>query len=114
MSEVITCPQCGATVTPGRKLGGDEESVKMRCNSCGAVFEYIPGFGSFSISGDQQQETFPGSFRGAGTGDMNYGYEPGADMQTGAGAGTAIAVGCCVLMAFMLPLLYALFLIMGP
>lgn len=49
MSESTTCPYCGSPVTEPRVLQS-EESINVRCYKCGRVFEYIPGFGTFSIS----------------------------------------------------------------
>ena len=108
MSEPITCPECGSSVTP-RKIGEYEESIRLRCQSCGAVFEYIPGFGSFSASGNERSASYGGGL-GARTGDMGYGYESVPELPTG-GAGAAIAITCCVLLAFILPLFYVFFLL---
>lgn len=47
---------------------------------------------------------------GARTGDMGYGYESVPELPTG-GAGAAIAITCCVLLAFILPLFYVFFLL---
>ncbi len=113
VSEPVTCPECGASVT-ARKPGDFDQSIKLRCQSCGAVFEYIPGFGSFSEQGNEGRAAYGGSFPSRDSGDLNYGYEPGADIQTGGGAGGGVAIACCLLLAFMLPLFYALFMVIAP
>ncbi len=49
MAESQTCPYCGSPVTEPRVLQS-EESLNVRCYKCGRIFEYIPGFGTFTVS----------------------------------------------------------------
>jgi hypothetical protein len=72
------------------------------------VFEYIPGFGSFSIPGEERGASHAGGFPSLGTGGTDYGNEPGSEIPTGGGAGAACVV-CCILLAMILPLFYLMF-----
>ncbi|MHA1905226.1 MAG: hypothetical protein ACXADL_09625 [Candidatus Thorarchaeota archaeon] len=48
MSNAPKCPYCGNSVThdvPGHY----DDKVNVKCKNCGGVFEYIPGFGTFSV-----------------------------------------------------------------
>ena len=86
-----------------------DESVRLRCQSCGTVFEYIPGFGSFSIPGEERGAGYAGGFPSLGTGGTDYGNEPGSEIPTGAGGAGAACVVCCILLAMILPLFYLMF-----
>lgn len=48
MSETAECPYCGSSVKTQRVVDYDDK-IKLRCSSCGGLFEYMPGFGSFSL-----------------------------------------------------------------
>lgn len=48
MSEVPDCPYCGAAVHTDRVVDYDSK-IKLRCNNCGGFFEYMPGFGAFTL-----------------------------------------------------------------
>jgi hypothetical protein len=48
MSEVPDCPYCGNKVHTDRVMDYDSK-VKLRCNNCGGFFEYMPGFGAFTL-----------------------------------------------------------------
>jgi len=90
-----------------------EESVRLRCQSCGTVFEYIPGFGSFSLPGEEHHGAYMGGIAGPRIGGADYGYEPSSELPTGGGAGAACVV-CCILLAMILPLFYLMFGVFIP
>ncbi|UCE09366.1 MAG: hypothetical protein JSW61_10360 [Candidatus Thorarchaeota archaeon] len=48
MSTSPVCPYCGTINQPEPRFEYDEK-VDIRCDNCGGVFEYLPGFGAFSI-----------------------------------------------------------------
>jgi len=48
MSNEIVCPYCGNAPWSGVSPQGDS-SMRVRCDRCGGIFEYIPGFGAFSL-----------------------------------------------------------------
>jgi hypothetical protein len=56
MSEMPECPYCGAAVPTDRVLDYDNK-VKLRCKNCGGVFEYLPGFGAFSLPEHEKRGT---------------------------------------------------------
>ena len=53
MSEESDCPYCGAKVHTERVMDYDSK-IKLRCNNCGGFFEYMPGFGAFTLP-DQER-----------------------------------------------------------
>ena len=53
MAEVPDCPYCGAKVHTERVMDYDSK-VKLRCKNCGGFFEFMPGFGAFSLP-DQER-----------------------------------------------------------
>ena len=48
MSEVPDCPYCGNPVHTDRVMDYDSK-IKLRCNNCGGFFEFMPGFGAFTL-----------------------------------------------------------------
>jgi hypothetical protein len=56
MSETAECPYCGQTVRTQREVDYDNK-IKLRCSSCSGLFEYMPGFGSFSLPDQDRQES---------------------------------------------------------
>ena len=54
MSEVADCPYCGSRVQTTQTMDYDSK-FKLRCNNCGGFFEYMPGFGAFSLPEEQQR-----------------------------------------------------------
>jgi hypothetical protein len=56
MSESVDCPYCGQTVRTQKEVDYDNK-IKLRCSSCGGLFEYMPGFGSFSLPGQDRHES---------------------------------------------------------
>lgn len=65
MSEVPNCPYCGAAVHTERVMDYDSK-LKLRCNSCGGFFEFIPGFGAFTLP-EQERRGSRGSVRHEGS-----------------------------------------------
>ncbi|MGY5865644.1 MAG: hypothetical protein RTV41_13660 [Candidatus Thorarchaeota archaeon] len=56
MSESADCPYCGQTVQTRKEVDYDNK-IKLRCNSCGGLFEYMPGFGSFTLPDKDQRDS---------------------------------------------------------
>ena len=54
MSEILECPYCGAGVPSDRAMDYDNK-VKLRCKNCGGFFEYLPGFGAFSLPEEERR-----------------------------------------------------------
>lgn len=54
MSEVPDCPYCGSAVRTERIMDYDSK-IKLRCNNCGGFFEFMPGFGAFSLPDDERR-----------------------------------------------------------
>ncbi|MHA1768627.1 MAG: hypothetical protein ACTSV3_02105 [Candidatus Thorarchaeota archaeon] len=58
MSESAECPYCGARVPLDRKYDYDS-SARVVCPNCGGTFEYLAGFGTFSVEGEEPAREFP-------------------------------------------------------
>jgi hypothetical protein len=56
MSEIPDCPYCGAQVHTDRVMDYDNK-VKLQCRNCGGIFEFLPGFGSFSLPEQEQRRS---------------------------------------------------------
>ena len=56
MSETAECPYCGPNTRTQRVVDYDSK-IKLRCSSCGGQFEYMPGFGSFSLPDQDRQDS---------------------------------------------------------
>lgn len=56
MSEIPVCPYCGTRVDIGTELDYDKK-VNLRCSNCSGLFEYLPGFGSFSLQDGARDDT---------------------------------------------------------
>jgi hypothetical protein len=54
MSEVPDCPYCGAAVHTDRVMDYDSK-IKLRCNNCGGFFEFMPGFGAFTLPDEERR-----------------------------------------------------------
>jgi hypothetical protein len=54
MSEVPDCPYCGVAVQTDRAMDYDNK-IKLRCNNCGGLFEFMPGFGAFSLPENERR-----------------------------------------------------------
>jgi hypothetical protein len=53
MSEEPTCPYCGAAVRTEKVMDYDNK-IKLRCSTCGGFFEFLPGFGAFSLPEEER------------------------------------------------------------
>jgi hypothetical protein len=106
MSESAECPYCGQTVHTQREVDYDNK-IKLRCNSCGGIFEYMPGFGSFSVPDQDRRE----SVRYHETTDYDqsgvYGGEAPWTVERPAAQGTGCGKACIVLclLCFFLPII---------
>ncbi|MFX1481769.1 MAG: hypothetical protein ACFFCP_01120 [Promethearchaeota archaeon] len=69
MSEVVECPYCGSSVQTQTVVDYDDK-IRLRCPKCGGQFEYLPGFGAFSLPKEDQR----GSYQYSGPSDYQ---EPG-------------------------------------
>ena len=56
MSETTECPYCGA-ITRTQRVVDYDSKIKLRCSSCGGQFEYMPGFGSFSLPDQDRRDS---------------------------------------------------------
>lgn len=106
MSEAPDCPYCGSKVHTERVMDYDSK-IKLRCNNCGGFFEFMPGFGAFTLpeqerSGSVRHE---GSFRPhyEDYGDeapFMYERPPAEQSECGSCCGVAFCL-CCVLPILM-------------
>lgn len=78
MSEVVECPYCGSSVQTQTVVDYDDK-IRLRCPKCGGQFEYMPGFGAFSLPKEEQR----GSYRYSGPSDYSEssGYSGPSDYQ---------------------------------
>lgn len=107
MSESADCPYCGQTVRTQREVDYDNK-IKMRCSSCGGLFEYMPGFGSFSLPDQDRRE----SVRYHGPTDYD---EPGVyeaevpwtiERPSSSDTGGKACIACFIIMCFIIPMLF--------
>jgi uncharacterized C2H2 Zn-finger protein len=56
MSQTSECPYCGSVVRTQKAVDYDSK-IKLRCSSCGGLFEYMPGFGSFSLPDQDRRDS---------------------------------------------------------
>ncbi len=56
MPSIAECPYCGSSVHTQKVVDYDNK-IKLRCSSCGGLFEYMPGFGSFSLPDQELQKS---------------------------------------------------------
>ncbi len=108
MTEELECPYCGSIVRTDRALDYDNK-VKLRCGSCGGMFEYLPGFGAFSIPETEQRS----SVRSEGSFPAYY-YESDTPWDSEArpaqqGGGACCGVIFCI--CFILPIIWFMFAI---
>ena len=115
MSESIDCPYCGAKVQTDRVLDS-ENKVRLRCRNCGGIFEYLPGFGPFSLPDEAQRGSirYEGSMSGYGEDD----YEPetswGTERPQQGNCGNACgAFFCFCVFIFILAIVLSTFLGFG-
>lgn len=103
MSENPDCPYCGSSVPLDHARVGYDEKVKVRCRNCGGEFEYMPGFGSFSLPGEgphtqrQRPVRTEGSYPGTVyEGEASWTTETPRPKQSG--CGTCCTICCCCLL----------------
>ncbi|MFW9844120.1 MAG: MJ0042-type zinc finger domain-containing protein [Candidatus Thorarchaeota archaeon] len=101
MSQNPDCPYCGSNVRLDHVQVGYDEKVKVRCPNCGGQFEYMPGFGSFSLPGEgprtQRRVTTDGAYPSPQYGsDTPWTTEPSPKQQSG--CGTCCWICCCCLL----------------
>ncbi|MGY5870867.1 MAG: hypothetical protein RTV72_01340 [Candidatus Thorarchaeota archaeon] len=100
MSQNPNCPYCSASVPIDHVRVGYDEKVKVRCHNCGGQFEYMPGFGSFSLPGEgprtQRRVATEGSYHGTVyEGEVPWTTESTPPKQSG--CGTCCAIICCLI-----------------
>jgi hypothetical protein len=117
MSDDIVCPYCGNTPWSGVSPRGDS-SMRVRCDRCGGVFEYIPGFGAFSLPEMGRQTGTMGDLSGDSyiptpgpqTDRDRYGF-PSQDREQNQGNSCCGACCCFLLLFFMVP--YFIYMILS-
>ncbi|TFF91851.1 hypothetical protein EU545_02750 [Candidatus Thorarchaeota archaeon] len=110
MPEELNCPYCAAAVTSRASLS-DDEAVNIRCPNCGGVFEYIPGFGAFSLPNQGEGVRVD---RGPFGPRMTRGGFTTDHTQTGGQTGsTAGCIVCICIASFIFPFLFGLFLMLS-
>ena len=115
MSEVPDCPYCGAEVHTDRVIDYDSK-IKLRCKNCGGIFEFMPGFGAFSLPEHEQrssirhEESVPGYHHEIYEADAAGGTErPPAQ---GRNCGAACIILCC-LCCFLPVIMLVMMIIFG-
>ncbi|MGY5859530.1 MAG: hypothetical protein RTU63_09175 [Candidatus Thorarchaeota archaeon] len=100
------CPYCGSSVPIDNARVGYDEKVTIRCHNCGGQFEYMPGFGSFSLPGEgprtQRQVRPEGSHSSSGYQGDPWATPPSQPPKK-SGCGTCCTICCCCL---LLPLIF--------
>ncbi|MDF1539774.1 MAG: hypothetical protein P1Q69_12810 [Candidatus Thorarchaeota archaeon] len=94
MSQETSCPYCKVPGSIGTE--DDISTIYIRCTNCGGVFEFMPGFGSFSLPDEGR------GFKAARGGpktryDQEYVISNDDVPQTG-----PQAAGCCVLLLILI------------
>ena len=114
MSQNPDCPYCGSNVRLDNARVGYDEKVRVRCPNCGGQFEYMPGFGSFSLPGEgpqtQRRVTSDGSYPGPiYAGESSWTTERPPRKQSGCGTCCAICFCCLLFPTFFFMLMFGLF-----
>jgi hypothetical protein len=115
MSEVPDCPYCGAPVHTDRVMDYDNK-IKLRCSNCGGFFEFMPGFGAFSLP-EQERRGSRRSVRQDGFGSHYEAYEDQAswgterppDQQGSCGSCCGVLFCLCCLLPIVIILLSIIF-----
>jgi len=109
MSENITCPYCGSTVPAESREQDYDQKVQMRCRNCGGLFEYLPGFGAFSLPEQGPRESSV-SHDGSSPAEIYESEVPWTVEQPKqqSSGGTCCAIVCCLIGIFMLLPLFML------
>lgn len=98
MSQNPDCPYCGSSVSIDHVRAGYDEKVRVRCSNCGGQFEFMPGFGSFSLPGEG-----PNTQRRVRTDGSQPGYQRDPQWTTEtpprkqSSCGTCCAICCCLI-----------------
>ena len=117
MSEVPVCPYCGANVPTDFSRVGYDEKVVVRCRNCGGQFEYMPGFGAFSLPGEGQQMPSSvrteGSYYGSSQDDgESWQLDRPAQQNSGCGICCTICI-CLIVLSTLFPLFYGFWWLFG-
>lgn len=112
MSEIPECPYCGYGVSIDKRRLSYDEKVKVRCPNCGGYFEYMEGWGAFSLPGEgshlDSQTTYEGPSYGDGY-ESTSAWEPETAPQQQASLGTCCAICFCLItFSIIFPLLILL------
>ncbi|MFW9927095.1 MAG: hypothetical protein ACFFDM_10025 [Candidatus Thorarchaeota archaeon] len=106
MSETAECPYCGSNVRTQRIVDYDNK-IKLRCSSCGGLFEYMPGFGSFSLPEQDRPESvgYPGSrdYTDHRVYEVDASWTVEPPQQQGGDCGKCCAIAC--ILCFILPVI---------
>lgn len=106
MSESAECPYCGSNVRTQRVVDYDSK-IKLRCSSCGGLFEYILGFGSFSLPDQDRRDSvqYHGStdYSGPGAYDTEAPWTIEKPPSEGSGCNKACAIIC--ILCFFFPII---------
>ena len=105
MSEEVICPYCGSAPWSGVSPQGDA-TRKVRCDRCGGIFEYIPGFGAFSLpemgrgdrTGDYPRDRFVAR-PGPSFDQDRYDFPKPEEEQPG--CGDCCGTCCCICLLFV-------------
>ena len=108
MSEMVDCPYCGSKVSTDRVMDYDDKA-KLRCKNCNGYFEFMPGFGAFSLPEEERR----GSVRYEGSAfrphyevyesDAPWGSERPPDQPSGGGGCCGVLIClCCILPILMM------------
>ncbi len=103
MTQNADCPYCGSSVPVDDSRVAYDEKISVRCRNCGGLFEYMPGFGSFSVPGEGPRTQRQGPIRSEGSypsttydGAAPWETEPPPRQQSG--CGTCCTICCCCLL----------------
>ncbi len=103
MAEETSCPYCGLPANAG--TAESDEKKTLRCSRCGGYFDYIPGFGAFSLS-DEEQSEHRRSQRWSGYSGVPRTIEFSSESE--GGPCIACCVIICILGVFFIPLIFIL------
>jgi hypothetical protein len=105
MSENPNCPYCGSVVPADSRQLDYDEKVQMRCRNCGGLFEYVPGFGAFSLPDQGSRKPATSYDDGASSStiyesDAPYTIEQPPQQQSA--CGNCCAIICCLIGVFFI------------
>jgi len=115
MSELPECPYCGSRVPMDSTRVGYDEKVVVQCRNCGGQFEYMPGFGAFSLPGEgsriPSQVRTEGSYSGSSYDDDAWSMDRPAQ-QSGCGTCCTICI-CLIIITTIFPLFFGFWWLFG-